>query len=227
MLTVPTGVPPAPQAAAPADHKHRERDLRRVESRRRGGVRSTAGSPGRRSLRPRPCRGPIHSSCRSPRMRRSTLRRPQRPTTASRACCCRCPVRRAPTIVGSTTTTDGLVSLMVREGSLRQVIAMIAQTQKLNIVFAGATDTMVTASFERQPWQKVLDALLSASGHVWTTHDDVIFVSSVDAADFMPPERRAACRSKCSTSTSPRRSTSIRRSRACSRRPARAGSTKA
>jgi type IV pilus assembly protein PilQ len=83
---------------------------------------------------------------------------------------------------------NGLVSLMVREGSLRQVIGMIAQTQKLNIVFAGSTDVMVTAAFERQPWQKVLDALLSASGHVWTTRDDVIFVSSVDTADFLPPD---------------------------------------
>jgi type IV pilus assembly protein PilQ len=82
---------------------------------------------------------------------------------------------------------DGLVSLMVREGSLRQVVAMIAQTQNLNIVFAGASDTLVTASFDRQPWQKVLDSLLSASGHSWTTQDDVIFVSSVETADFLPP----------------------------------------
>jgi type II secretory pathway component GspD/PulD (secretin) len=82
---------------------------------------------------------------------------------------------------------DGLISLLVREGSLRQVIAMIADTQKLNIVFAGATDTMVTAAFERQPWQTVLDSLLSASGHVWAVRDNVIFVSSIESADFLPP----------------------------------------
>ncbi len=72
---------------------------------------------------------------------------------------------------------DGLISLMVRDGSFRQVVAMIAETQKLNIVFAGPTDTVVTASFERQPWQTVLDSLTSASGHTWTTRGDVIFVS--------------------------------------------------
>ncbi|HYO25644.1 MAG TPA: hypothetical protein VEQ85_11935 [Lacipirellulaceae bacterium] len=83
---------------------------------------------------------------------------------------------------------DGLVSLMVRNGSLRQVVAMIAETQKLNIVFAGPSDTQVTASFERQPWETVLDALLSATGHTWTTRGDVIFVSSVDVAEFMPPD---------------------------------------
>ncbi len=83
--------------------------------------------------------------------------------------------------------SDGLVSLLVREGSLRQVIAMIAETQKLNIVFAGPTDTLVTASFDRQPWQKVLNSLLSASGHMWTMRDNVIFISSLDSADFLPP----------------------------------------
>ncbi|RIK86933.1 MAG: hypothetical protein DCC67_02400 [Planctomycetota bacterium] len=81
----------------------------------------------------------------------------------------------------------GLISLMVREGSLRQVVAMIAETQRLNIVFAGPTDSVVTASFDRQPWQRVLDALLSASGHTWSAREDIIFVSSIDNADFLPP----------------------------------------
>ena len=82
---------------------------------------------------------------------------------------------------------NGLISLMVREGSLRQVIAMIADTQKLNIVFAGPNDVQVTASFDRQPWQTVLDSLLSASGHTWATHDNVIFVASLEQTGFMPP----------------------------------------
>ncbi|MCC6492042.1 MAG: type II and III secretion system protein [Pirellulales bacterium] len=82
---------------------------------------------------------------------------------------------------------DGLISLMVREGSLRQVVAMIAETQRLNIVFAGSADSMVTASFDRQPWQAVLDALLSASGHTWAVRDHIIFISSIENADFLPP----------------------------------------
>lgn len=82
---------------------------------------------------------------------------------------------------------DGLISLMVREGSLRQVIAMIADTQKLNIVFAGPNDVNVTASFDRQPWQTVLNSLLSASGHTWAVHDNVIFVASLEQTAFLPP----------------------------------------
>lgn len=81
----------------------------------------------------------------------------------------------------------GLVSLMVRDGSLRQVVAMIAETQRLNLVFAGSTDVQITATFEKMPWQQVLDAVLSASGHTSTVSGKVIFVSAVDAADFVPP----------------------------------------
>jgi type II secretory pathway component GspD/PulD (secretin) len=83
--------------------------------------------------------------------------------------------------------SDGLISLMVREGSLRQVVAMIADTQKLNIVFAGPNDVNVTASFDRQPWQTVLNSLLSASGHAWAMHEGVIFISSLEQANFLPP----------------------------------------
>jgi type IV pilus assembly protein PilQ len=82
---------------------------------------------------------------------------------------------------------DGLISLQVREGSLRQVVAMIAETQNLNIVFAGPGDVTVSASFDKQPWQTVLDSLVSASGHTWTTTGNIIFVSSLEVADFMPP----------------------------------------
>lgn len=87
-----------------------------------------------------------------------------------------------------TDDNDGLISLAVRDGSLRQVVAMIAETQKLNLVFAGPGDTQVTATFDRQPWETVLDSLLSASGHAWTSRGDVIFVSSLEVAEFMPPD---------------------------------------
>lgn len=83
---------------------------------------------------------------------------------------------------------DGLISLMVRDGSLRQIVAMIAETQNLNIVFSAPADSRVTATFERLPWQTVLDSLLTTSGYAWTTQGDVIFVSSLDVANYMPPD---------------------------------------
>ncbi|MCH8839343.1 MAG: hypothetical protein IH831_01445 [Planctomycetes bacterium] len=90
---------------------------------------------------------------------------------------------------GDVTVEDhqGQISLMVRDASLRQVIALIAETQKLNLVFATPAETRVTASFDRVPWQQVFDSLLSASGHTWTTNNGVITVTSIGNADSLPP----------------------------------------
>ncbi len=84
--------------------------------------------------------------------------------------------------------SEGLISLMVRDASLKQVIAMIAETQKLNIVFAAPADTGITASLDRIPWQQALDSLLSASGHTWASSDGIIYVTSLGTANFMSPQ---------------------------------------
>ena len=83
---------------------------------------------------------------------------------------------------------QGLISLMVRDAPLRQVIALVAETQKLNIVFASPADVPVTASFERVPWRQVIEALLSISGHTWTINENIIFVTNIEAADFVSPD---------------------------------------
>jgi type IV pilus assembly protein PilQ len=83
---------------------------------------------------------------------------------------------------------QGLISLMVRDAPLRQVVALVAETQNLNIVFASPADVPVTASFDRVPWQQVIEALLSISGHTWTMSDDIVFITNIEAADFVTPE---------------------------------------
>jgi type IV pilus assembly protein PilQ len=81
----------------------------------------------------------------------------------------------------------GLISLMVRDAPLGQVIALVAETQKLNLVFSTPAEVNITASFERIPWQRVLDALLAASGHTWTSTDDIIIVTSMSDVENAPP----------------------------------------
>ena len=82
---------------------------------------------------------------------------------------------------------QGQISLMIRDASLRQVVALIAETQNLNLVFAATADTPVTATFTRVPWQQALDSLLSASGHMWTNNNGVIMITSIENADQFPP----------------------------------------
>ncbi len=83
---------------------------------------------------------------------------------------------------------EGLISLMVRDAPLRQVVALVAETQNINIVFASPAEVPVTASFDGVPWQQVIEALLSISGHTWTMNDGILYVTSVEAASFVSPQ---------------------------------------
>ncbi|TWT88920.1 Type IV pilus biogenesis and competence protein PilQ precursor [Pseudobythopirellula maris] len=82
---------------------------------------------------------------------------------------------------------DGMISLVMRNGSLRHAVALVAETQGLNLVFAGSSDTAVTASFDRTPWRDVLDTLITTSGHAWMSRGDILIVTSMeDAAQIAP-----------------------------------------
>ena len=98
------------------------------------------------------------------------------------------PITR-PVAEGKVTIEDhqGEISLMVRDASLRQVIALIAETQKLNLVFAAPVETPITASFDRVPWRQVFDSLLSSTGHTWTTNNGVIIVTSIENYELISP----------------------------------------
>lgn len=190
VMTVPTGLPPSPAkapAAATSVEDAISAALRAAGATAPGAPDAAFGRPavGAPEALPRP--NPFVSNATPPAGAAGPEQSAPNPADGQPSLLLPLPGSQGGENLAVSGDDSGLVSLAVREGSLRQVISMIAQTQKLNIVFAGANDVMVTASFERQPWRKVLDALLSASGHVWTTHDGVIFVSSVDAADFMPP----------------------------------------
>lgn len=77
--------------------------------------------------------------------------------------------------------TNGLISLSVRDASLRQVLAALAQTQNLNLIVAAPADVLVTAEFQKMPLRDVLGALLRSTGHNWTENDGVIVVTSTAA----------------------------------------------
>lgn len=83
---------------------------------------------------------------------------------------------------------DGLISLSVRDASLRQVLAALAETQGLNLVVASPADIPVTAKFDRMPVRHVLDSLLSSNGHSWSEHRGVIYVTSLATGAGLMPE---------------------------------------
>ncbi|MEM9186838.1 MAG: secretin and TonB N-terminal domain-containing protein [Planctomycetota bacterium] len=83
---------------------------------------------------------------------------------------------------------NGLISLAVRDAPLRHVLAMIADARGLNLVYASSTDVPVTATLDRVPIEQALDSLLSASGYTWARSGDIIYVTSLTAAEALPPD---------------------------------------
>lgn len=86
------------------------------------------------------------------------------------------------------TATDGLISLSVRDASLRQVLAALAETQGLNLVVAAPADVPVTAEFKRLPLSEVLEMLLSSTGHTWTRRDGVLVVTGLATGGDLSPD---------------------------------------
>lgn len=82
---------------------------------------------------------------------------------------------------------EGLITLRVRDASLKQVVAMIAESQRINVVFAAAEDVKITGSMIRIPWRQALETVIASSGHTWTNDKGILVVTALDAAELISP----------------------------------------
>ncbi|MGL4514579.1 MAG: type II secretion system protein GspD [Lacipirellulaceae bacterium] len=82
---------------------------------------------------------------------------------------------------------EGLVTLSVRNASLRQVLSALAESEGLNLIVASPADAPVTAKFQRVPLRTVIDSLLQSSGHMWIEQDGILYVTSMAAGTALAP----------------------------------------
>ncbi len=82
---------------------------------------------------------------------------------------------------------EGLISLKVRDASLKQVVAMIAETQRINILFSATEDIRITGSLTRVPWRQALESTLASTGHTWTDDQGILVVTTLAAAEMIAP----------------------------------------
>ncbi len=82
---------------------------------------------------------------------------------------------------------EGFISLKVRDASLKQVVAMIAETQRINVVFAAAEDIKITGSLVKVPWRQALETVIASSGHTWTDDQGILVVTALEAAETIAP----------------------------------------
>ncbi|MCA9247002.1 MAG: hypothetical protein KDA42_07805, partial [Planctomycetales bacterium] len=82
----------------------------------------------------------------------------------------------------------GLISLAARDASMKDVLALIARTKGLNLVYATNVDDRLTLTLDRVTMEDALDSILSVSGYTWNWNKNIIHVSKVDAGTPLPPE---------------------------------------
>jgi type IV pilus assembly protein PilQ len=74
---------------------------------------------------------------------------------------------------------DGRITLMVRDASLSKVLALLAQTQELNIVAANDIDALISITLRDVPLEEALTAILSVANYTWVRRDGIILITSL------------------------------------------------
>lgn len=83
---------------------------------------------------------------------------------------------------------QGLITLIVRDKSLSQVLALIAQTQNLNIVASNDIDALISITLRDVPLDEALSAILSVANYTWVKRNNIIMITSLSDATNLPAD---------------------------------------
>jgi hypothetical protein len=81
---------------------------------------------------------------------------------------------------------DGRIKLIVRDAPLSKVLALLAQTQNLNIVAANDIDALISITLRDVPLEEALTAILSVANYTWVKRNDIILVTSLADSANLP-----------------------------------------
>jgi hypothetical protein len=82
----------------------------------------------------------------------------------------------------------GRLSLIVRDGTLNDVLTRLAETQGLNLVTAETLTTRLTITLDRVTVEQALDAILAVAGYTWVRNGDIVFITSLAGETAVAPE---------------------------------------
>ncbi len=83
---------------------------------------------------------------------------------------------------------DGLISLVTRDAPLSDVLAIIGQSQRLNIVSSDDATTRVSVTLHRVRLEDALSSIVSIAGYQWAQHGGIIHVTPIANANHLPPQ---------------------------------------
>jgi type II secretory pathway component GspD/PulD (secretin) len=82
----------------------------------------------------------------------------------------------------------GLITLIVRDKPLSQVLALLAQTQQLNIVASNDIDVMISITLRKVPVEEALTAVLAVANYTWVKRGNIILITSVADSINLPAD---------------------------------------
>jgi type II secretory pathway component GspD/PulD (secretin) len=82
----------------------------------------------------------------------------------------------------------GLITLIVRDKPLSQVLALLAQTQQLNIVASNDIDVMISITLRKVPVEEALTAVLAVANYTWVKRGNIILITSVADSVNLPAD---------------------------------------
>lgn len=82
---------------------------------------------------------------------------------------------------------NGLVTLIVRDAPLGQVVSMIAQSQGLNVVASESINSRLSITLKDVPLDEALESVLSVTGYAWAQHNNILHITPANNAASLPP----------------------------------------
>ncbi len=82
----------------------------------------------------------------------------------------------------------GLITLIVRDKSLSQVLALIAQTQHLNIIASNDIDAMISITLQKVPLEEALTDILAVANYTWVRKNNIILITSLEDSANLPAD---------------------------------------
>jgi type II secretory pathway component GspD/PulD (secretin) len=80
----------------------------------------------------------------------------------------------------------GLITLVARDAALSRVLALLAQTQGLNIVAANDIDAVISITLRDVPLEEALTAILSVANYTWVRKNNIILITSLAGSANLP-----------------------------------------
>ena len=82
---------------------------------------------------------------------------------------------------------NGLVSIVVRDAPLNEVLGLLAQQLGFNVITAEDVTARVSVTLHRVPFEQALTHILSVAGYTWVRQDDILIITSVTARNKFSP----------------------------------------